>query len=313
MSNGSSPPQNPRYSDERRAAARRRAAQRRRDRTVILCVASFAVLCVVLVIIAATTLGNRRDRNVASTTATSSDTVLYMGYAVHIYPELARNTLDPDAFSTQNGLLSYDDGQLVSENGIDVSEHQGKIDWEKVADAGISFAFLRIGYRGYTEGQLYPDERFEENYAEARRCGIDVGVYFYSQAVSTAEAKHEAEYLLELLDGRELDLPVIIDWEYADADSARTDDIGGALLTSISDTFCSVIERSSYSAGIYFNKDTGYIHYDLGSLSDYAFWIADYNKTPVFYYAHEYWQYSDSGTVDGIEKPVDLNLRFVEK
>ncbi|MEA4823501.1 MAG: glycoside hydrolase family 25 protein [Clostridiaceae bacterium] len=303
----SSPP-----SDPNRTARLR--AQRQRDRTVILAVSSFAVLCVVLVIIVAVSLGSRRDRTVTAATDTAdADTVMYMGYAVPIYPELPINELDSEAFSTKNDLLTYDDGSIISQNGIDVSEHQGEIDWEKVSEAGITFAFLRIGYRGYTEGMLYPDARFEENYAAAKACGLSVGVYFYSQAVTSSEAKHEAEYVLELLDGRTLDLPVVVDWEYADADSARTDEISGMLLTSISDTFCSLIENSSYSAAIYFNKDTGYIQYDLGSLSDYAFWIADYNSTPVFYYAHEYWQYSDNGTVDGITEPVDLNLRFVEK
>ncbi len=301
----SSPPSDPNRADRLRA-------QRRRDRTVTLAVSSLAVLCVVFTIIVAVSLGNRRARG-AGAGAADANTVLYRGYAVPIYPGLPKNELDPDAFSTKNGLLTYDDGSVVSQNGIDVSEHQGEIDWKKVSDAGVTFAFLRIGYRGYTEGMLYPDARFEENYAAAKASGLSIGVYFYSQAVTPAEATHEAEFVLELLDGRALDLPVVIDWEYADADSARTDEIGGTLLTSISDTFCSLIENSSYSAAIYFNKDTGYIHYDLGNLSKYAFWIADYNDTPVFYYAHEYWQYSDKGAVDGITEPVDLNLRFVPK
>lgn len=292
-------------------ARKRRKSQARRDRMVAGIAALLTVAVIVAVIAAAVSLSAHRERPVPATTA--PDHIPYMGYRVRIYPDLPVNLLDPASFSTQNGLLYYDDGTTVSECGIDVSEHQGEIDWQRVAGAGIRFAFIRIGYRGYTEGNMYPDARFEENYEGARKAGLQVGVYFYSQAVSVPEARKEAEYVLELLDGRALDLPVTIDWEYADADSARTDEIGGDLLTSISDAFCSRIENARYPAAIYFNKDTGYIHYDLGALSDYAFWIADYNETPVFYYAHEYWQYSDEGTVDGISRPVDLNLRFLAK
>ncbi len=290
---------------------RRKKSQVRRDRMLSLIAALVTLVIVVLVIVIATSLSAYRERPTPVETTAAPDYIPYMGYHVNIYPGLAVNELDAASFSVQNGLLSYDDGKTVSENGIDVSEHQGEIDWESVAGAGIDFAFLRIGYRGYTEGNMYPDARFEENYEAARAAGIRVGVYFYSQAVSESEAAKEAEFVLQLLGERELDLPVTIDWEYADADSARTDDIGGSLLTSISDAFCSRIESAGYSAAIYFNKDTGYIHYDLGVLSDYDFWIADYSDTPVFYYAHEYWQYTDEGHVAGISETVDLNLRFV--
>ena len=299
---------------DRKAERIRRRAQARRDRMAAFIIGTLAIIIVIAVISLAVSAGENRARYTVPETTTVPDSVRYMGYDVAFYPDLPANELDADAFSVgENGLLMYDDGETVSENGVDVSEHQGEINWKKVAAAGIDFAFLRIGYRGYTEGGLYEDARFELNYYGARAADIKVGVYFYSQAVTVAEALKEAEYVLELLDDRKLDLPVVLDWEYADADEARTDSIGGSLLTSIGAAFCGRIQRSGYPAAIYFNKDTGYVHYDLSALADYPFWIADYNTTPLFYYAHEYWQYSDAGTIDGISEPVDLNLRFVSK
>ena len=293
---------------------RRRRSQARRDRMTAFIIGLFTVICVVVIIAMAVSVSGRRARYTAPEQTTVPDSFAYMGYDVAYYPDLPPNELDGDAFSaSETGLLTYDDGTLVSENGIDVSEHQGDIDWRKVADAGISFAFLRIGYRGYTEGGLYPDTRFETNYYTARANDIQVGVYFYSQAVTVSEALSEAEFVLELLDDRKLDLPVVFDWEFADADEARTDSISGTLLTSITAAFCSRIEHNGYSAAVYFNKDTGYVHYDLEELSAYPFWIADYNAMPLFYYAHEYWQYTDAGEIDGISEPVDMDLRFIRK
>ncbi len=308
------PPRPPEQAAARKKA-RRRISQARRDRRAAFIVGILTAAVVVAIVWLAVSASEKRVRYTPPPETTVPDSVRHMGYDVTFYPDLPVNELDPEAFVTdpKTGYILYDDGVTMSETGIDVSQHQGEIDWKKVAACGVRFAFLRIGYRGSTEGLLYPDERFEEYYAGARAADIQVGVYFYSQAVTVYEASREADYVLELLKDRKLDLPVVMDWEFADIGDGRTDTIDSELLTGICQAFCQRIRRDGYQTAVYFNKNIGYEHYDLDELSDYAFWIADYNETPHFYYAHEYWQYTDAGGVDGIAEPVDMDLRFVRK
>jgi len=202
---------------------------------------------------------------------------------------------------------------VEAERGIDVSEHNGVIDWEQVAELDLDFALIRIGYRGNTEGNIYPDEQFEANYAGAVNAGLDVGVYFYSQSLTADEARDEAQFVLDTLDERKLTCPVVFDWEDAESEIARTVDMTGEEITTVTLAFCRKIARNGYEPMVYFNKEFGYRMYDLSAISAYTFWLADYNDYPKFYYDHTYWQYSDEGVLPGIPNPVDLNLRFYRK
>ena len=118
-------------------------------------------------------------------------------------------------------LAFRENGEVRSQLGVDVSDHQGSIDWSAVASDGVDFAFVRVGNRGYTEGALYADTRYAENIDNATSAGLDVGAYFFSQAVSVEEAREEAEFVLRLLAGRYLALPVAYDHEPV-ADGAGT-------------------------------------------------------------------------------------------
>ena len=191
--------------------------------------------------------------------------------------------------------------------GVDVSEHQETIDWAAVRAAGVDFAILRIGYRGYTEGSLREDSWFAENYTAARAAGVQVGVYFFSQATTLEEAREEAEYTLELLDGRTLELPVFYDWETV-AGSTRIPSPDGLPLTQCAAAFCQTVEAAGYTAGVYFNQTYGYTYFDLSYLQDYVLWLAEYGTTPEFLYHFDCLQYSSTGAVDGITGDVDLNL-----
>ena len=214
-----------------------------------------------------------------------------------------------EAFSVEDDLVVYSG---AARQGIDVSEHQGQIDWQQVARSGVTFAYLRVGYRGATEGQLHTDLWFEENLSGARAAGLDVGVYFFSQALDELEAMEEADYALAVLDGRKLDLPVMFDWEPVDKAGSRT---GGGEARAVTDSaaaFCRRVAASGYEAGIYFNRQQGYYSYDLSQLKDFTFWVSDPNDSPDFYYAFRIWQYSFTGTVPGIDTVVDRNLLFEE-
>lgn len=227
-----------------------------------------------------------------------------------LIPGLAVNSYDASAFYEEDGFLRYS-GDRTGRVGIDVSSHQQQIDWQAVKDDGVEFAMIRVGYRGYTEGEIQPDAYFEQNIQQAQAAGLDVGVYFFSQALNAEEALEEAQFVLDAIEDYTLQYPVIFDWEDIEAE-ARTDGMDSIILSGCAYAFCNAIEQAGYRAGIYFNQRFGYEEFDLLKLQDYVFWLAEYNPTPSFLYDFEMWQYANDGTVDGISTAVDLNLSFYE-
>ena len=228
------------------------------------------------------------------------------------HENLTVNPFTADDFTRdEDGSLRYTGMTGTVRLGVDVSDYQSGVDWSKLAAQGVDFAILRIGYTGYTKGSLRTDSAFAQHLQGARAAGIDVGVYYFSQAVTVQEAAAEAAHVLRLLDGRQLDLPVYFDWEPVFADDSRTKGNDNAHLTEYAAAFCDVVESAGYTSGIYLNRQQGYYRYDLSRLSDYALWVADYNDYPDFYYAFDMWQYSDSAVLDGMPTQADLNLLFV--
>lgn len=220
-------------------------------------------------------------------------------------PNIPENRTEAEEFNLlPDGTVEYP-GAL---QGVDVSSHQGEIDWKKVKNAGIDFAILQIGYRGYSVGKLNPDDRFVENYNAASEAGIRLGVYFYSQAVSEDEALEEADYVLELLKDRALELPVFFDWE--EVTEGRTRGFATSSVGDFALSFCRRITAGGYQAGVYFNQKYGYTIMHLESLADYTYWLAEYRNYQSFGYAVGIWQYTGSGRVDGIELPVDRDLMY---
>ena len=126
-------------------------------------------------------------------------------------PTVATNPYDAADFEYDGLFLTCTAGESLP--GIDVSSHQGKVDWQKVADAGVKFVFVRLGYRGYRNGAIHEDIYAKTNLAQARAAGLQVGAYFFSQAISEEEAAEEAAFALKVLDGFQLDLPLVYDWE----------------------------------------------------------------------------------------------------
>ena len=226
------------------------------------------------------------------------------------FPDLPRNELDSSLLTEKDGFLQY--GEERSLVGVDVSSHQGEIDWFAVKESGVDFAIIRAAYRGYTLGGLYMDPSFIQNLEGAAEAGLQLGVYLFSQAISAEEAAEEAAFVLECLDGRTLDLPIYFDWEYVEGES-RTKYARSAVVTAAAEAFCAAIEEAGYDAGVYFNKSLGYTVLNLNRVKDYEFWLAQYLPEPDFYFGFRTWQYTDSGTVPGISTKVDLNLRFPQK
>lgn len=211
----------------------------------------------------------------------------------------------------EQGRICYEHNGVRAKAGIDVSFYQGEIDWNAVAADGVEFAIIRLGYRGYTEGTLQMDSRFQENIRGAMAAGLEVGVYFFSQAITPEEAEEEADYVMQALHGYDITYPVVFDWEFiTPGKGARTDAMDGETLTQCAKAFCRRIAEAGYLPQVYFNQDMGYLTYDLGELKEYSFWLAEYSSRPDFYYHFDLWQYTHSGFVAGIQGSVDWNLDF---
>lgn len=235
-------------------------------------------------------------------------------YSIEINEAVEKKPYDNTLFVKDDNKISYEDDKYTSRIGVDVSVFQGDIDWEQVKESGYDFAILRIGYRGYgEEGTLNADEKFEQNLINARNAGMDVGVYFFSQAVNEEEAKEEADFVLEYLQGQELQMPVVYDPEHILEDEARTDDVAGEQFTDNAETFCKAVEEAGYDAMIYSNMLWEAYELELEKLSDYPIWYADYEALPQTPYRFCMWQYSSTGSVPGIEGNVDLNVQLLKK
>ena len=225
---------------------------------------------------------------------------------------LPRNTYEPECFYEENGIRFYKSDDVVGIAGIDVSSYQPSVNWAQVKEAGIDFAMIRLGYRGYSTGKLDLDDCFLKHMDGATEAGMDIGVYFFSQALTPEEAIEEAEYVITWLEGYDITYPVVFDWEEV-SEPARTDAMNMLMLTACAEAFCKTIAEAGYKASVYFNQAYGYEQLNLVSLCDYDFWLAEYADAPTFAYDFNMWQYTNEGTVPGIEGPVDLNIYFQKK
>lgn len=205
------------------------------------------------------------------------------------------------------------------QQGIDVARYQEKVDWKTVKGSGRSFVFIRAGYRGYAkEGTLNTDLNFETNYAGALDAGMDIGVYFFSQAITEAEARAEAQYVLKLLNGRALGLPVMMDYEIPTDNAGRNTGrlydakLSDEMYAKICLAFCKEIEKNGYTAGVYagssiLNKGVNVALEEAG----YPVWLAHWTVQTRYDGDFTYWQYSGGSDVAGIAAKTDKDVRYV--
>lgn len=233
---------------------------------------------------------------------------------VYVVDAMPKRSYDSSLFQyNENGYLTYESDQYTSKVGIDVSRYQKEIDWAQVKASGVDFAILRLGYRGYGTGAIVTDTYFEKNIQGALANGIEVGVYFFSQAINETEAAEEAQYCLDLLQGRyDITYPIIFDWEPYDSSlNPRTEGLSDEMLTKCAVSFCNTVRAAGYETMVYSNLTYFYLHFDLSKLVDFPLWLAQYNRTPTFYYHFDMWQYSCTGTVPGIKGNVDMNIQLI--
>ena len=208
-------------------------------------------------------------------------------------------------------LIGYMGATTVEEtaeaNFVDVSVYQGRINWYKAHEGGVDNALIRCGVRRSSSGNLEKDKYFEWNFRSCRLCGVRRGVYFYSQAVNEKEAIEEANFVLDCLKERSLDLPVYIDVEATGTGEGRADSLTAEERTTVVHAFMKTIKEAGYEPGVYSNAYFLEHNLNITDLPDCSVWVANYSDHLSYSGDYDIWQYSDAGTVPGIDHTVDLN------
>ncbi len=214
---------------------------------------------------------------------------------------------------SQSGLMRYFEvGEETSFVGVDISKYQDHVDFNKLKKAGVDFCMIRVGARGYGTGQLILDENFQDNIKRATDAGLEIGVYFFSQAITQDEVMEEANMVLEYIADYDVTYPVAFDMEYIDNDTARVEQLSKKEKTEIAKTFMDTIKAAGYTPILYGKKEWLIKKLDLTELEDYDVWLSQYEDIPDYPYKFTMWQYTNQGTVDGISGKVDLNISFID-
>ena len=195
--------------------------------------------------------------------------------------------------------------------GIDVSTYQRTIDWEKVKNDGVEFAIIRVGYRGYSAGNVHYDTRAVQNMEGANAAGVPIGVYFFSQAITEEEAREEADFLINAVAGYKIDLPLILDYEYAgDIGRMEAATLSKEEETAIVNAFADRVREAGYTPMVYANKYMLNATLNKNDLNC-AVWLAHYTYDTTYTGEYEFWQCASDGHVDGITGNVDLDFWYV--
>lgn len=216
----------------------------------------------------------------------------------------------------EDGFMAYhdEDGNRISWLGVDLSYHQENVNWDELADSGIDFVILRCGYRGYSEGGLIKDEKFDEYARACNAKGIPLGVYFFTQAISEEEAVKEAEFVIDTIKDYDISYPVAFDTEYVSDAEARTNlsEIDDDLRTRMCVAFCERIKEAGYYPMIYASENWIRRELDYEALQEYDFWAPQYLDENDFMYDFTIWQYTERGFIKGVDEQVDLDISMVD-
>lgn len=205
-----------------------------------------------------------------------------------------------------------DEGVRSGTIGIDVSKFQSSINWQKVKNAGINFVIIRCGYRGYGSGVLVQDPMFASHITGAKAAGLRVGIYFFSQAITEAEAVEEASMAVKLARQYGINMPIAIDSEYANGGAGRADGLSKSARTDITIAFCNTVANAGYKPMVYASKSWFSSHLDVSRfLSSYRIWVAHYAATCGYTGRYDIWQNTSKGSVDGVKGNVDMNISSI--
>lgn len=210
--------------------------------------------------------------------------------------------------SDRTEIVTLQPGGNDHKAGIDVSSWQGDIDWDKVRESGIEFVIVRAGYRGSVTGSIVRDKYFDANVSGAQQAGLQVGVYFVTQAVNEAEAVEEASAVMEMCAPYNLELPIYLDVE--SSNGGRGDQIDKDTRTAVCEAFCRTLENAGQSGGVYACRYWLTNNIDASRLDRYNVWLAEYRSAPLYNGYYSMWQYTSKGHVDGINGNVDFDILY---
>lgn len=258
---------------------------------------------------------NTEDTSDATTEKASEDTTEDTSKE-NLKDRVSPNALIVDPQSSTTLQAYYHDSRFSGYdvlNGIDVSQWNGNINWTQVKNAGYSFVFIRVSGRGASAGSLYTDDNYKANLEGAIAAGLDVGVYTYTQSITVAEAQQEARFVIDLIKGYNINLPVIFDYEFYSGGRLQNAKLSKAAATAICNAFCATIENSGYTAMMYSYKSLLNNNLNPDDITKYyPMWLAIYNNTANYSGDYNYWQYSDAGQVPGINHATDLNYAYMK-
>ncbi len=230
--------------------------------------------------------------------------------------QVSVNPYITENFRIDNGFMAYFDenGDKISHLGCDLSYHNKYVNFQELAASGCEFVMLRCGFRGYSEGGLMKDEKFDMYATEAQRAGLKIGVYFFTQALTVEEAVEEAEYTLKLIEDYDISYPVAFDTEYIDDENARSNknEITDELRTEIIMAFCERIRQDGYYPMVYASENWIRRYMEIEPLRKYDFWAPQYNEENDFLYDFTIWQYTEKGSIPGVKGDVDLDISMVD-
>ena len=264
------------------------------------------------------------DRNVACQVTGEIDTTLEGKYKVNVkVTDASGNYVDKDV--VVNVIEKFEETpevEIVPDKiedmiskykakdtliGIDVSNHQGDIDWETVKNSGVEFVFIRIGFGHNREAKIMEDEKFRQNLEGARNAGLKVGLYFYSYATEIWEAEEQANWIVKTLNGEKIDLPIVFDYETWK--SFPTYNINIVDLNKVAKKFLDILHDNGYEGMNYSSK---YYLNTIWNLSEYPTWLAHYVSKTNYDKDFKVWQFSNTGEVPGINGFVDLDVLYLE-
>ena len=233
---------------------------------------------------------------------------------VLISPYLTKNTFDFTKMEDKAGLKRYmENGRKTSYVGVDISKHTGKVYFPSLKAAGVDYVMIRLGSRGYSTGQITLDENFKENIEGAIEAQLDVGVYFYSQAISQDEAVQEANFVVQNLEPYrgKVKYPIAVNMGFVSNDKSRIEGLSREDKTAVTVSFLDAVRAAGYVPMVYGDKEWLIKEVDLTKLQDYDVWLSQEEEIPDYPYRYAMWQYNTDGVLNGIDGGADLNICFV--
>ncbi|MDE6944942.1 MAG: glycoside hydrolase family 25 protein [Lachnospiraceae bacterium] len=233
---------------------------------------------------------------------------------VMLNPYLKKNTYDFTNLEEKAGLRRYmENGKKISYVGVDLSKQNGDVNFNSMKAAGVDYVMIRLGGRGYSTGQISLDENFKKNIEGAAAAGLDIGVYFYSQAISQEEALQEVNFVIQNLESYRASVkyPIAFDMEFVANDTARIDSLTKDEKTNIATSFLESVKAAGYVPMLYGDKEWLLKEIDLARLQSYDVWLVQEQELPDYPYQFTMWQYSTEGVVNGVTGDANLNISFV--